>query len=130
MALSDYFHFRVDGEKSLSCGVDLRPTNSVDAVKDLALQIGCVDLIEIDDRERSYACRSQIKRHRRSEPPRTNDRHLGVEELTLALLSHLGKYEMACITLTLFGGQWRIGHLDRITLITPALDAPGERSRP
>src|SRR6185295_17145501 len=55
---------RVEG---LLRAVDLRRSDAIGGVNDLALQVGLVDDIAVDDAERAYAGRREIERRRRAQ---------------------------------------------------------------
>jgi hypothetical protein len=55
-------HFRIDRGNALTRGVDLRPADVGGGEQDLALQIGQVDAIGIDERERADAgCTKELR---------------------------------------------------------------------
>ena len=51
---------RVEVTKRLGRGLDLRPTDVVVAVEKLALQVGSVDDVEVDDADLAHSGRRQI----------------------------------------------------------------------
>ena len=70
-------------------------------VDDLALQIGQVDLVIIDDAERADAGRGQVHQQGRAKPAGTNDQHARGEQLGLAFLADLVENQVPRITVEL-----------------------------
>ncbi len=62
---------------------------------DLALQVGQVDAVVIDDAERADPGRREIEEERRAEPAGTDDEDARGEQLGLPLLADLVENEMA-----------------------------------
>ena len=71
--------------------VDLRTPDAVGRVDDLALQVGEVDDVVVDDAERADAGGGEVERGRRAEAAGAEQQHLGVEQLLLALGADLGE---------------------------------------
>ena len=92
------------GERLLG-RVDLALADAVDVVQDLALQVGLVDHVHVDDAERADAGRGQVERGRRAEAAGAEQQHLDVEQLQLALLAHLGQQQVALVAVALLGRQ-------------------------
>jgi hypothetical protein len=74
-------------------------------VQDLALEVGEVDGVHIDDAERADAGSGEVERRRRAEPARADAEHLRVEKLRLPGLAHLGEEEVAAVADLLLGGE-------------------------
>ena len=72
----------------------LRPTSAV-RVKDLALQIGKINNIEIDNAERADAGGGQVQRQRRAQPAGADAQHSRLLQLELPLHADLGHDEVA-----------------------------------
>ena len=64
-------------------------------VNDLALQIGVIDDVEINNAERAHARRAQIKRQRRAQASGADAEHLRSLDLELALHADLGHDQVA-----------------------------------
>ncbi len=93
---------------------------------DLALEVGQVDLIVVDDAQRPHARRGQIQRDRAAEPAGAEQQHLGVEQLLLTVGPNLGEQQVARVALALFGAQ-RARNLDRVATVLPQREATGHR---
>ena len=85
------FDVRVERLDRLLGGVDLRHADAVGRVDDLALEVGEVDDVVVDDAERADAGRREVERGRRAEAAGAEQQHLGVEQLLLALQADLGQ---------------------------------------
>ena len=79
--------------------------DAVGGVDDLALQVGDVDHVVVDDAERADARRGEVERGRRAEPAGAEQQHLGVEQLLLALGADLGQQQVAAVALALLGRE-------------------------
>ena len=79
-------------------------------MRDLALQIGQADGIEIDDAEGADARRRQIEDHRAAQPARSDHQHARRLEARLARAAHLAQHDVAGVTLKL-----RIAEIHRIS---------------
>ena len=93
---------------------------------DLALQVGQVDLVVVDDPQRPHARRSQIQRGRAAQAAGPEQQHLGVEQLLLALGADLGQQQVARVALALLGAQ-RARHLDVVAAVLPQREPAGHR---
>ncbi len=62
----------------------------VQVVEDLPLEVGRIDLVEVDDAQCPHPGGGQVEGGRRSEPTGPDEQDLGVEQLVLAFLAHLG----------------------------------------
>ena len=90
-------------------------------MKDLALQVGLVDHIHVDDAERAHAGGGQVKRGRRAQTAGPEEKHLGVEQPELAFLAHLGQQEVARVPVALVRRQ-HVGRFPVATLVLPAVE--------
>ena len=72
---------------------------------DLALQVGDVDDVVVDDAERADAGGGEVERGRRAQAAGAEQQDLGVEQLPLALDADLGQQEVARVALALLGGE-------------------------
>ena len=106
--------------------IDLRDADPLARMDHLALEVGEVDLVVVDDPERADAGRRQVQRRRRAEAAGAEQQHLRVEQLLLALDPDLGQQQMARVALALLGRQ-RPRHLDLIAAVLPQREAAGHR---
>ena len=106
--------------------VDLRHADPLAGVDHLALEVGQVDLVVVDDPERADAGRGEVQRGRRAEAAGAEQQHLGVEQLLLALGADLGQQQVARVALALLGGQ-RPRDLDLVAAVLPQREAAGHR---
>ena len=98
-------HVGVQRADRLLRGVDLRHADALGVVDHLALEVGKVDHVVVDDPERADAGGGEVQRGRRAEPAGAEQQHLGVEQLLLALDPDLGQQQMARVAVALLGGQ-------------------------
>ena len=84
-------------------GVDLRHADAVGRVDDLALEVGEVDDVVVDDAERADAGRGEVQRGRRAEAAGAEQQDLGVEQLLLALRPISGSRKWRRVALALLG---------------------------
>ena len=82
-------------------GVDLRHADRLGRVDHLALQVGEVDDVVVDDAERADAGGREVERGRRAEAAGAEQQHLRVEQLRLALGADLGEQQVAAVALVL-----------------------------
>jgi hypothetical protein len=73
----------------------LRLAEPVGGVDDLALQVGVVDDVGIDDPERADAGRGEIERRGRAEPTGADQEDARGEQLLLARVADLGDQQVA-----------------------------------
>ena len=107
-------------------GVDLRHADAIGGVDDLALQVGDVDDVVVDDAQRPDARGGEVERGRRAQAAGAEQQHLGVEQLLLALGADLGEQEVARVALALLGRE-ALGDVDGIAAVLPQRDAAGHR---
>jgi hypothetical protein len=81
------------------------PAHAVLGVNDLALQVGEVDTIVVDDVEGAHTGGGEIHEGGRAQPTGADDQHARGEELGLALLAHLIEDQMARVALELAVGE-------------------------
>ncbi len=117
---------RVELVDRLLGGVDLRHADAVGGVDHLALEVGDVDHVVVDDAERADAGRGEVERGRRAEAAGAEQQHLGVEQLELALDADLREQDVARVALALLGGE-RARDLDVEAAVLPQRDAAGHR---
>src|SRR5690606_11235546 len=91
----------------------------LDVVQYLALEVGLVDHVVVDDADRADARGREVQARGRAEPARTEQQHLGVEQLALPDLADLGQHDVPAVALDLLGRQharpleWKAGVLPR-----------------
>ena len=105
-------------------GVDLRHADAGGGVDDLALQVGQVDHVVVDDAQRADAGRGEVQRDRRAQAAGAQQQHLGVEQLLLALEADLAEQEVAGVALALLRGELA-GDLDVVAAVLPQRVAAG-----
>jgi hypothetical protein len=87
----------VDGAKTLCGGVDLGAADDVGVEQDLALQIGQVHAIRVDQRQRANSCGRQKLRHRIAETADTDDEHVREREALLRVDTELGQQDVTAV---------------------------------
>ena len=75
--------------------IELRRADGARAVDDLTLQIGHFDGVEVDQSQRSNACRGQIQRCRGAETPGSHEYDTGGFQAALSFEAYLRQDEMA-----------------------------------
>src|SRR4029453_16425544 len=68
------------------------------AMDDLALQIGLVNCVEIDDAERSDASRGEIKQRRTAQAPSSDDQYACILQPLLAVHPYIRDDQMTAVT--------------------------------
>ena len=106
--------------------VDLGDADPLAGVDHLALEVGQVDDVVVDDPERADAGRGQVQRRRRAQAAGAQQQDLGVEQLLLTLDPDLGQQQMARVALALLGGH-RARSLDLVAAVLPQREAAGHR---
>ena len=69
----------------------------------LALEVGLVHDVVVDDPEPADAGRGEVERRRRAEPAGADQQHARVEQLQLAGLADLGDQDVTAVALALVG---------------------------
>ena len=95
-------------------------------VEDLALQVAPVDGVEVDKPDRPDAGGRKVERSRTAEPTRSDEQHLGVEQLSLTLDPDLGNQQVAAVALLLLGRE-HPGNDEVETRLLPSAVAAGHR---
>ena len=93
-------------------GLRLGLADVADAVDDLALQVGLVDLVELGDAERADAGRGQVEQRRAAEAAGADDEHLGVLQPLLPGHPDVGDDQVAAVAAYLVDGELG-GRLDQ-----------------
>ena len=101
-------------------GVSMR----VGGVDDLALEVGQVDHVVVDDADRAHAGRGQVERRGRAQPAGAQQQHLCVQQLHLALDADLRHEQVARVALALLVGELA-RDLDVVAAVLPQRDAAG-----
>src|SRR5690606_29181230 len=105
----DDAHVRVDVRDGLARGVDLAPPDVGPAVDHLALEVGRVDDVVVDDPDRADARRREVQQGGAAEAARADDEHPGRGEAALALGPDAGQRQVTGVPLELRGGQLGAG---------------------
>ena len=85
----------------LVCGFRLGPANVVVLVQNLALEVGHIHRVKIDDADCAHARKGQIDGYGRAKPARADDQHLGVEHLALSGAANLRHNDVPAVALHL-----------------------------
>ena len=95
-------------------------------VDHLALEVGEVDDVVVDDAQGAHAGRGEIEGGRRAEAAGAQKKNLGVEQLLLAVGADLGDQEVAGVAVALLSRE-RAGDVDLVAAVLPKSDAAGHR---
>ena len=96
---------RVDLLDRVARTLRLRPADVGLAVDDLALKVGFVDDVELDDADGAHAGRGQIQQCRRAQPACADDQYAGVLESLLSVEAEVGNDQMTAVARDLFARQ-------------------------
>ena len=91
----DDLHVRIDVQHVLAGGVELLAADVLGAVNDLALQVGEIDDVEIDQADFADAGGGQVQAERRAQSARADQQHVGGLELQLAFHADFGHDQVA-----------------------------------
>ena len=97
----------IEGQRLLR-RVDLPLADPVGVVEDLALKVGGVDHVHVDDADGPHSGGRQVEGGGRAQPARPQQEHLRVEELELPDLADLGQKKVALVAIALLGSE-RLG---------------------
>src|SRR4029077_829607 len=122
---------RIHAGQAFLGGLDLGPADVVRRKRDLPLEIGVIDDVEIDDAQAAHAGGAKVKSRGRAEPARADHKHLGLGQLELPLHANFGHDQMAAIALNLllrkcapgFGNGGRAGDDRHVILLWSSLDS-------
>ena len=103
--VGDDVHVGVEQRQRLLGRVDLALADPVDVVEDLALEVGVVDHVHVDDADRAHTGGGQVERGGRTETTGAEQQDLGAEQLLLALLADLGEEQVAAVAVALLRGE-------------------------
>ena len=93
---------------------------------DLALEVGVVDDVGVDDAEGADPGRCEVERRRRAEPAGADQEHAGVEQLLLPLFADLGNQDVARVAGALLGAE-RARRLELEAVPLPVGEPAGHR---
>src|SRR6185312_9243149 len=96
---------RVDLLDGVARAFGLRPADIGLSVDDLALQIGFIDDVELDDSDGPDSRGGQVQQRRRAEPARADDQHARVLQPLLTVEPEVGDDQVAAIARDLFARQ-------------------------
>ena len=100
---------RVDLLDGVAGALRLGPADVGLAVDDLALQVGLVDHVELDDADGAHPGGGQVQQRGRAQPARADDQHAGVLEPLLPVDAEVGDDQMPAVARDLFArelGGW------------------------
>ena len=93
-------------------------------MENLALQVGLVDNVHVDDAKGADARGGQVQRSRRPEPARAQQQDARVQQLLLALLSDLGQQQVTLVAVALLTRESARGD-PLATLVLPLVEPAG-----
>src|SRR2546430_5890465 len=92
--------------------LDLGPADVVVTVQELALKVGGVDGVEVDDSDLADAGRRQVHGRGRAKPAGAQEEHARVEQLALPRATYFGQDQVPRVAGDLVGGEGSVlGHL-------------------
>ena len=97
---------RVDLADRVTRALRLGPADIGLAVDDLALQVGLVDHVELDDADGAHPCGGQVQQRRRAQPACADDQHLGVLQPFLPVHPQVRDDEVTAVARDLFTRQF------------------------
>ena len=100
-------HVRVQRRDALGRHLDLGPAHVGGAVEDLALQVGGVDHVEVDDSQGSHPGGGQVLGQWAAQPAGAHQQHPGLQQRLLPLDADLGQGQVALVALVLVRAQLR-----------------------
>ena len=103
--VGDDVHVGVDGREGLLGGVDLALADALEVVENLALEVGRIDDVHVDDADRPDAGGGEVQGGGGAEAAGAEQQHLGVEQLQLTFDVDLGQEEVALVPVPLVGGE-------------------------
>ena len=99
----------VDLGDRVAGAVDFEPADVGAAVDDLALQVGLLDDVEVDDAQCADAGGGQIQQRRGAQPARADDQYARVLQPLLAVEAEVGQQQVPAVAGDLGGGEVRGG---------------------
>ncbi len=103
--MADDVDVGIDLPETFARSVELAATDVSCAVEDLALEIGRVDLVEVDQSQCAHAGCRQIQGSRRSQATGSNERDSGLLERPLPLGPHLPQRQVTRVPRQLGSGE-------------------------
>ena len=104
----------------------LRHPDPLGVVDHLALEVGLVDHVVVDDPQGPNSGRREIEGGRRAQPSGADQEHLRVQQLELALDPDLGQHGVSRVAHPLLGLE-ALGGDHRQSLLGPCLDSARDR---
>ena len=89
--------FRIERRKPFRRDLCLGPADVLGREQDLALKVGELDHIVVDDAHAAHAGRDDVVQDRRPEPTGANDQHGALAQLVLAALADVLEHELAVV---------------------------------
>src|SRR5438552_6469513 len=125
LLVPDDLHIGIERLERLTRRIRLRRAEALRRVNDLALQVGRVDDVRVDDAERSHARGGEVERGGRPETAGADEEHLAAKELLLPGLTDLGDEQVPAVALRLLGREARVGLLPGQSRVLPAVESSG-----
>ena len=122
----------IQGRKRCLRRCHLLRADGIGTVKNLALQVGKVDLVRIGERELADAAGGEIERRRAAEAARADDERMRVAQPLLALDADLGEQDVAAVAeelLVVQAGSVGADAGGRISSISPQAWSPRSTAR-
>jgi hypothetical protein len=110
LAERDQLHIRIEGGERFPGRLDLGHAQAIDVVEHLALEVGGIHHVRVDDPQRPDPGRGQIEGGGRPQAAGPDQKNRGPQEGGLAGLSDLREEDVAAVSGPLFGGhspRWR-----------------------
>jgi hypothetical protein len=93
----DDLHAGIQGRERGLGGLDLGRTDAAGAVEDLALQVGEVYFVRVDERELADAARGQVERRGAAQAARADDERVRIAQPLLPLDPDFGEQDVAAV---------------------------------
>ena len=100
---------RIDLEDGVARGIGFRPADIGLPVDHLTLEIRFVNLIELDDADRSDPGCREVEQRRGTESTRADHQHLGVLQTLLPVDTEVGDDQVPAVSGDLVAGQFGSG---------------------
>jgi hypothetical protein len=124
--VGDDLDIRIECDDRLPSRLDLGDPDPVRRVQHLALEVGVVDHVVIDDPEGAHPGSRQVQRGRRTQAPSADQQHPRLKQLPLPSLPDLRDQQVSAVATPLFRRQGR-GYGPGLPGRLPAVEASGER---
>ena len=126
----------VEPPDAVDGALDLRETDRHGVVDHLALEVGRVDVVVVDDGDRPDPGGCEVEQRGGAEPARADDGDAGVEQTALPLRAHRGQEQVTRVPRHLLGAERRAGsdeggqgHRDDGTTRRAQVQRPGHSLR-